>query len=278
MYSVVTSVNRQYFSSSLARCQYFARDTFLFYHQLVPLYVQDLTRCPYMCYYNNITRACVSDAGIVSLMRYPCFSSRMSTERIDTMPRMKNNQAYEQHEQGILSAHEEDLQHAQWEHDRDYNPLSHDALHCRFCSTDKKILQASAIQTAILQRLLTKYQEAEGTPHGTPFVFTQLTPTQNTTYTSQAAPMGVVRSMLITGTGNVTVKMSEPHNAIAGGMVIAVVACGNGNSIPVPHRFVIPQGATFSLATDSASAPLVSLSVWVEPVNASGQEMFQLRK
>lgn len=195
------------------------------------------------------------------------------------MPDLKKT-PYETHNEALERMRREGDEHfrQQWEHDESYNPLTHDALHCRFCSTDKRILQALAIQNGILNRLLTKYQEAEGTPHGTPFVFSQSSPAQNTTYTSSSVPMGVVRSLVIGGNGNVTVKMNEPHNTVSGGLTIATLPC-NGGAVSIPHRFVVPQNATFSLSTDSASGTgIVALSVWIEPVNANGQELFQLRK
>lgn len=185
-----------------------------------------------------------------------------------TVNRQRITQPYPQ------SEHE----HEQMEHDEQYIPLAHDAFHCRFCSTDKKILQATVILNSTMQTLLTKFQEAEGTPHGTPFNFSQAAPTQNAVYTSPIAPMGVARSIVIGGNGNVTLTMKEPNNSVAGGLVIATLPC-NGGSVAVPHRFVVPNNAKFTVSTDSAAGTgIVSLSLWIEPVVAGNAEYFQLRK
>jgi hypothetical protein len=170
-----------------------------------------------------------------------------------------------------------DEEHAKREHDR--NPLDHDALHCRWCSTDRKILQVQVTQVGILQTLLQKFQEAEGTPHGFPFNFTQTNPAQNVVYSSPSVPtQGVVRSIIIGGNGNVTLKLYTPHNSIAGGQVIATLPC-SGTAISIPHRFTVPLGAVFQLSTDSSSGTgMLTASIWIEPVAASSAEAFQLRR
>lgn len=164
-------------------------------------------------------------------------------------------------------------------HDSNYNPLTHDALHCAYCDNEARILQAVVILNSNIQTLLRKFEEAEGTPHGRPFNFSQASPAQNTGYQSPAVPyMGVVRSLLISGNGNVTLTMNDEHNAIAGGLVVCTIPC-NGAAVSIPHRFNVPLGATFSLSTDSSSGTgLLALSAWIEPVAMSSAEFFRFRK
>lgn len=162
---------------------------------------------------------------------------------------------------------------------KECNELDHDALHCPWCSTDRKILQALATQVGIMQHLLDKFEDAEGVPHGTPFNFSQASPVQNTVYISpQTLLTGVVRSLLVGGPGNVTLKLQEPRNQIYGGLTICTLPC-NGAALSVPHRFIIPVGSTLTLSTDaSAGTGLLTVSAWVEPVTASSSEFFAIRR
>src|SRR5487761_616679 len=62
----------------------------------------------------------------------------------------------------------------------------------------------------VTQRLLAKFEEAEGTPKGGAYVFSQANPVQATVYTGkQLAYDGVIRQMVLSGPGNVTVTLND---------------------------------------------------------------------
>lgn len=162
----------------------------------------------------------------------------------------------------------------------DHSHTEHDALHCPICGPMHKQLQALEIIAAGIQTLLRKTEEAQGTPHGDPgFVFTQASPAQNTVYTSPAIPyMGVVRSLVVGGPGDVTVKLVNPQGPVGSAQTIAILPLG-GNSVPLNHHFIVPLGATFTLSTDSnLGTGLLALTAWIEPVAASGSEFFRIRR
>src|SRR5260221_186788 len=156
-----------------------------------------------------------------------------------------------------------------------HNAFAHDALNCPTCSTNEKILEALATIVGINQTTLRKIEESEGVPHGIPFNFTQSNPVQSTVYTSpQTLDMGVVRSLMVGGPGNVTLKLQEPRTQILGGRTICVLPCA-GSALPVPHRFIVPPLSTFTLSTDSAAGTgLLTVSVWIEPVGMSGPDFY----
>lgn len=173
-----------------------------------------------------------------------------------------------------------DVQHVQAHEQKplNHNPLDHDSLHCIWCTTEDRIFQALATLTGNFQQYAKKFQEAEGTPQGVPFNFTQTSPVQNQVYDSPKVPYsGVVRSLMIAGNGNVTLTMYDRHNQINGGTEICTLPC-NGAAVSIPHRFVVPLEAYFGISTDSSSGTgLVSLSAWIEPVAQNSSEMFLMR-
>lgn len=140
------------------------------------------------------------------------------------------------------------------------------------------LIAALRLQNAITQRLLQKFEEAYGLPKGDPFSFAQASPAQNTGYTSQPiAYDGIIRSLLLAGPGNVTLKLNIAQ-AINGVQTICQLPC-QGAGLAVPHHIRVPAGGTFTLSTDSnAGTGLLSMSAWIEPIATNGQEYFRLRR
>jgi hypothetical protein len=130
----------------------------------------------------------------------------------------------------------------------------------------------------IIQRLLLKYEEAEGTPKGGSYVFSQSNPAQNTQYTGKPLSYdGVIRSLVLSGPGNVTLTLNDKLS-LTGSTTIAVVSC-NGNAVPVGIHHKMPVGATLSIQTDSsAGSGLLAVTAWVEPIIESNPEYFRLRR
>lgn len=130
----------------------------------------------------------------------------------------------------------------------------------------------------ISQRLLTKFEEAQGTPKGASYTFSQSSPAQNIAYTGKPlAYDGVIRSMTISGPGNVSVILNDKL-ALSGSTTIAIIGC-NGSAIPVFLHHKVPLGATLSIQTDSnAGTGLLALSAWIEPIVESNPEYFRLRR
>lgn len=163
------------------------------------------------------------------------------------------------------------------EHDHKYNPLKHDAFNCPFCTHEQRILQALIIQQGTLQKLLTKFEESNGLPHGTAFSFSQANPAQNTNYTSPGFPLaGKIKSLMIAGNGNVTLTMTNRYNSRLGGLTICTMPC-NGGAVAVPHQFLVEVNGGFTLSTDSSSGTgLLAVSAWIEPVAMYPEEMYRL--
>lgn len=134
------------------------------------------------------------------------------------------------------------------------------------------------ILVGVVQRLLSKFEEAEGTPKGASYVVSQASPVQSTNYTGKPlAYDGVIRSMVLSGPGNVTVTLSDKLS-ISGSVVIAIVST-NGGATNVPVRHKMPIGATLSIQTDAAAGTgLVALTAWIEPIMESNPEYFRLRR
>lgn len=128
------------------------------------------------------------------------------------------------------------------------------------------------------QRMLTKLEEALGTPKGAPYVLSQSDPSQNTVYAGSAlAYDGVIRSMVVSGPGNVTIKINDSVE-IGGAVTLAIVGC-NGNAVSVDLHARMPLGATLSVATDSnAGTGVLVLSAWIEPISESNPEIYRMRR
>lgn len=141
-----------------------------------------------------------------------------------------------------------------------------------------EIAYALKIQAGITQRLLTKFEEADGTPKGDPYVFSKSSPAQNTNYTGNPSPYdGVIRSMIVSGPGNVTVTLNT-EQSINNTVTLAIVDC-NGGAVTVPLHFRMPLSATLSISTDSSSGSgLLALTAWVEPIMESNPEYFRMRR
>ena len=152
------------------------------------------------------------------------------------------------------------------------NSVSHNHL--------AEISYALKILVGVTQRLLAKFEEAEGTPRGEPYVISQSSPAQNTAYVgAQLAYDGVIRSMVISGGGgNVTIKVND--KTLPGGSVtLAVVNTLSSGAIPVYLHYRMGIGSTLSIQTDSnAASGTMALSAWIEPIRESGTELFRLRR
>lgn len=134
------------------------------------------------------------------------------------------------------------------------------------------------VLVGVVQRLLNKFEEAEGTPRGSAYVINQGSPAQNTAYVGNAlAYDGVIRSMVLSGNGNVIVTLQN-NLSLGGSTTIAVVSC-NGGAVNVPLRHKMPINSTLSISTDSSSGTgIVALSAWIEPIKESNPEYFLLRR
>lgn len=134
------------------------------------------------------------------------------------------------------------------------------------------------ILVGLVQRLLSKFEEADGTPKGTPYVVSQTSPVQNTKYPGNAlAYDGVIRSFVVSGKGNVTITISDNLEA-SGSTTIAIIGCA-GAAIPVETHVKIPLNATLSIATDDSSGTgMVALTAWIEPIVESNPEYFRMRR
>jgi hypothetical protein len=134
------------------------------------------------------------------------------------------------------------------------------------------------ILIGIVQRLLLKFEESEGTPKGASFILSQASPAQATNYTSKPlAYDGVIRSMVVSGPGNVTITLNDKLS-LTGSTTIAVIGC-NGNAVSVGIHHKMQLGATLSIQTDSnAGTGLIALTAWIEPIVESNPELFRLRR
>lgn len=134
------------------------------------------------------------------------------------------------------------------------------------------------ILVGVVQRLLSKFEEAEGTPKGSAYLISQASPAQNTVYTGNGlAYDGVIRSMVLSGPGNVTLKLNDKLSP-GGTTTIAVIGC-NGNAVPFTVRHKMPLNSTLSISTDSNSGTgLLALSAWIEPIVESNPEYFRMRR
>lgn len=150
------------------------------------------------------------------------------------------------------------------------NTISHNHL--------AEISYGLKILVGVVQRLLLKFEEAEGTPKGGAYVVSQASPAQNTNYTGKPlAYDGVIRSLVLSGPGNVTLTLNDKLS-VSGSTTIAVIGC-NGNAVPFTVRHKIPLNATLSIQTDSnAGTGLVALTAWIEPIVESNPEYFRMRR
>lgn len=132
--------------------------------------------------------------------------------------------------------------------------------------------------TGLVQRLLSKFEEASGTPRGTPYTFSQASPTQDTAYTgTPVAYDGVLRSLVVSGPGNITVTINDPHE-LSGTATLAIIGC-NGGAVPVQCHYRVPINATLSIQTDAAGGSgLLALTAWIEPIIESNPEYFRMRR
>jgi hypothetical protein len=131
----------------------------------------------------------------------------------------------------------------------------------------------------IMQRLLTKYREAEGTPKAVPYtIISSGNSAQNTAYTGAPVPYdGVLRWITVSGGGNITVKVNDAVDA-GGVATILVIGC-YGVPVSLGLRYRIPLNATLSIQSDAAAATTpVTLTAWIEPIVESNPELFRLRR
>lgn len=155
--------------------------------------------------------------------------------------------------------------------------LAHDPLHCIHCTDNKRIIQSLEIIAGLQQALLSKIDGEFGVPRGTIFQFSQLAPATNAVYTSPGAPIdGVIRSIMLSGQGNVTVALKS-QSLPGGTLAIGTYAL---NSIPValPFHIACPAGTTVTLTTDATAGSLISFSAWLEPSMMNGSEFFRMRR
>ncbi len=156
-----------------------------------------------------------------------------------------------------------------------------EALHEEHTITHTHLAEISyglKILVGVVQRLLTKFEEAEGTPKGVAYVLSQASPVQSTVYAGKPlAYDGVIRSMVLSGNGNVTVTLQDKLS-LTGTTTIALVSC-NGGAVNVPIRHKMPIGATLSIQTDSsAGTGIVAVTAWIEPIMESNPEYFRMRR
>ncbi len=155
------------------------------------------------------------------------------------------------------------------------NEFDHDALHCEWCSTEKKMLQALVIMSSQLQRLIILTKDASGMPHGDPVVVAQDTPVTNTIYYSLAVPQpSVLRSLSFTGNGNVSIYVNSPHYLAP--KQIARNGCNGGTVSLSGMRVRIPAGGTIGIKSESSTASLLSMTALIEPLlGMTGEEQFR---
>jgi hypothetical protein len=155
-------------------------------------------------------------------------------------------------------------------------PAQHNILEC--CHHHDSFHKQNAITIGILQRLLAKFEEHYGLPKGDPFSFSQSSPTQNTNYTSTPITYnGVIRGLIIAGNSNVTLSISTNETSTLLNQ-ICKLPCG-GNALTVPFHIRVPNGATFTLSTDSAAGTgIVSMAAWIEPIALTGEEHYRVRR
>ena len=159
-------------------------------------------------------------------------------------------------------------------HDEAAKDLAHDALHCSFCTHDRKMQQIAMTGVGIAQASLQVQKETNGVPRGTVFSFKQTSPAQNTNYISPAVGMdGVVRNLAITGSGNVTITQTSQH-ILGGSLVIGTF----NTPFQLAHHFIVPVDSTFTISTDSASAAFIGISVWVEPAHMTDTDFYRMRR
>lgn len=155
-------------------------------------------------------------------------------------------------------------------------PAGQHLLGC--CHHHDSLNQQTAIIVGLLQRQLAKFEEHYGLPKGDPFSFSQSSPAQNTNYTSTPVPYnGVIRGLVIAGNANVTLSISSSETSTLLNQ-ICKLPCG-GNAISVPFHIRVPNGATFTLSTDSnAGTGIVSVAAWIEPIALTGEEHYRVRR
>lgn len=141
-----------------------------------------------------------------------------------------------------------------------------------------EIAYVTKVLVGVVQRLLSKFEEANGTPKGTAYVLSQASPARGTIYTGNGlAYDGVIRSMILSGPGNVTLTL-QSKLAIGGSTTLAIVSC-NGNAVPLALHNRMALNDTLSISTDAAAGTgLLALSAWIEPIIESGPEFFQMRR
>lgn len=140
-----------------------------------------------------------------------------------------------------------------------------------------ELCYTNRLLVGLLQRLLSKFEEANGSPKEAPYILEQASPAQNTVYSGKPlAYDGVIRSMVVSGPGNVTVTMSSNLDA-SGSRTLAIIGC-NGTAVSVNVHAIMPVNAKLQIATDSnAGTGLLALTAWIEPIAESGTELFRLR-
>lgn len=150
--------------------------------------------------------------------------------------------------------------------------LEHDPLHCVHCSSNSRMIQALEIIAGLNQAILNRM---DSIPKGTIFQFAQSSPVQGTQYISPGAPMdGVIRGIVLSGNGNVTVTLK---NGAFGSTPLGSYAL---DSIPcaLPFNVACPVGSTITISTDAAASSLVSFAAWLEPVAMDGSDFARMRR
>lgn len=126
----------------------------------------------------------------------------------------------------------------------------------------------------VLVQILQRQEEESSLPKGQYLTLFQSSATQNKTYPSTVSSIdGIARGIIIGGSGNVTINRVSPSLSPNGSTVIGTFPI-NGVVSTIPFHVVIKGGDFFTVSTDSSSAGVVSLSVWVEPVSKTGKELF----
>lgn len=150
--------------------------------------------------------------------------------------------------------------------------LEHDPLHCAHCSSNERMIQAIEIIAGLNQAILSRM---DGVPKGTIFQFAQTSPATNTVYTSPPAPMdGVIRCLVLSGQGNVTVTLKT----IAFGSTTIGTYAVDSIPVAIPFHLACPVGSVVTLSTDATTGSLVSFAAWLEPANMDGSEFTRMRR
>lgn len=163
------------------------------------------------------------------------------------------------------------------EQDREVHQLQHE-LH----NMDNQDLPSHAHELdvgikavyGVLVQMLQRMEEADSLSQAIYLTLYQNTAAQNTFYnTNNSTIIGVCRGIILSGSGNITLRLNAPNLSPKGFTTIGTFPV-NGVPFPVPFRFPIKWQSYFSASTDSSSNGIVSVSAWVEPVTLTGKDMY----